>query len=139
MFIYIYIYIYIYNRYSMKVRNIFVYLLNHQSRISDITSTTSWSRRIELMVIIKPSLRSWKMFPVNPLVNPSFSKKLKKFYSPLINYLSLFPFSSPGSYFAPFLCFLLQSGIHNSFDNYFSWQNFTLYFILFRIKYYFSL
>ena len=61
--------------YSVKVHNIFVYLLNHQSRISDITSTTSRSGRIELMVMIKPSLRSWKMFPVNPLVNPSFSKK----------------------------------------------------------------
>ena len=53
--------------YSVKVRNICVYLLNHQSQTFDITSTTSWSGRIELMVMIKPTLRSWKMFPVNPL------------------------------------------------------------------------
>ena len=80
--------------------------------------------------------------PVEPIKikmvkNLVILKALKKFYSPLINYLSTFPFSSPSTYFALFLCFLFQSGIHNS-NNCFSQQNFTLYFILFRVEYYFS-
>ena len=47
--------------YLGKVRNISVYLLTHQSRAFDITSTTSWSGKIELAVMnrgMKPSLKS---------------------------------------------------------------------------------